>query len=155
MGNKMHLADRVAAGPDLLWRLEREIALLEIRHPGGFAVRLHVLGDFFSVEYVQFWERMLQQHHALNVWGYSARHDKDDPIAAALFALVQRQWDRFAVRFSNVPMSFALPATTTVEHPLQVPPGSVLCPEQTGRTESCSTCALCWGSTRRVTFLQH
>lgn len=38
-GNKMHLADRVAAGPDLLWRLEREIALLEIRHPGGFAVR--------------------------------------------------------------------------------------------------------------------
>lgn len=155
MGNKMNWADRVAAGPDLLWRLEREIALLEIRHPRGFCARLHILGDFFSAEYVQFWERMLEQHPALHVWGYSARHDKDDPIAAALFALVQKQWDRFAIRFSNAPVPFALPATITVEHPLQVPPDAILCPEQTARTESCSTCAICWGSKRRIAFLQH
>jgi len=155
MGNKMNWADRVATRPDLLWRLEREVALLEIRHPGGFAVRLHVLGDFFSVEYVQFWERLLELHPALHVWGYSARHDKDDPIAAALVALVKKQWSRFAVRFSNAPMPFALPATTTVEHPLQVPTGSVLCPEQIGRTESCSTCGLCWATTKRVAFIQH
>ncbi len=136
---------------NLLWRLEREVALLEIRHPGGFAVRLHVLGDFFSVEYVQFWERLLERHPVLHVWGYSARHDMHDPIAAALAALVEKQWSRFAVRFSNAPASFALPATTTVEHPLQVPTGSVLCPEQTGKTESCSTRTrrrLCWATTR-------
>src|SRR5438105_3919896 len=30
-GNKMHFADRVDAGPDLFWRLEREIPLLEAR----------------------------------------------------------------------------------------------------------------------------
>ena len=117
MGNSMHLAQRMQSGPDLEWRLEREIALLDIEHPGGFVVRLHILGDFYSVGYVQMWTRLLDQHPALHVFGYTARHDAGDPIAVALIELVKRQWDRFAVRFSNA--QFA-PATITVEHPLQV-----------------------------------
>ena len=36
----------------LPWRLEREVALLDIDHPNGFAVRPHNLGDFYSVRYV-------------------------------------------------------------------------------------------------------
>ena len=48
-GNGTHLADRIAAGANLEWRLEREVALLDIDHPRGFVVRLHVLGDFYSV----------------------------------------------------------------------------------------------------------
>jgi hypothetical protein len=153
MGNKMQWADRVQAGADLEWRLEREVVLLAAEHPDGFCVRLHVLGDFYSIEYVALWARLLEQHLPLHIWGYTARHDEDDPIAAALTALVARKWDRFAIRFSNA--SFAVPATITVEHPLQVPAGSVLCPEQTGRTESCSTCAVCWATEKRVAFLQH
>jgi hypothetical protein len=156
MGNKMHWSERMQAGPNLEWRLEREIALLDIEHPRGFCVRLHVLGDFYSIEYVELWARLLEQHPALHIWGYSARHDKDDPIAAALVALVERQWGRFAMRFSNAPVPFATPATITVEHPFQVPDdGTILCPEQVGKTESCSTCGLCWQSRRRLAFLQH
>ncbi len=155
-GNKMQFADRVQAGPDLEWRLVREVALLEARHPNGFAVRLHNLGDFYSVEYVELWRRLLERHSALHIWGYTARWQvKDDPIAAALADIVGKKWNRFAVRLSNAPPSLRVPKTITVEHPKQVPEDAVLCPEQIGKTESCSTCAFCWQSKRRVAFLQH
>ncbi len=155
-GNKMQWADRVQAGPDLEWRLEREVALLEAYHPDGFAVRLHVLGDFYSVGYVELWGRFLERHSALHVWGYTARWQvQDDPIAEALASLVKRHWERFAIRFSNAPFSYEACSTISIEHPYQVPDDAILCPEQVGKTESCSTCALCWQSKRRVAFLQH
>jgi hypothetical protein len=75
----------------------------------------------------------------------------NDPIAAALASL--GHWDRFAMRFSNAPLETR--STISVEHPYQVPPDAILCPEQIGRTESCSTCGLCWQSERRIAFLQH
>jgi hypothetical protein len=154
-GNKMQYADRVQAGADLEWRLEREVALLEARYPNGFAVRLHNLGDFYSVQYVALWRQLLERHRALHIWGYSARWQvKDDPIAAALVALAAKKWSRLAVRFSNAPPLLKVPVTITVEHPKQVPADAILCPEQVGRMESCSTCALCWQSKRRVAFLQ-
>jgi hypothetical protein len=154
-GNVMIFSERFEAGSDLEWRLEREVALLDIDHPQGFAVRLHNLGDFYSVGYVGLWRRLLERHPALHVWGYSARWQvKDDPIAAALARLAcDAGWDRFAMRFSNAPSETR--STVTIEHPYQVPPDAVLCPEQVGKTESCSTCALCWQSERRVAFIQH
>jgi hypothetical protein len=152
-GNKMHFAERIQGGPDLEWRLEREVALLDIDHPNGFAVRLHNLGDFYSVRYVSLWRRLLARHSALHVWGYTARWRQDDPIASALTSLVEGRWDRFAVRFSNAPSQMR--STISVEHPYQVPHDAILCPEQIGRTESCSTCGLCWQSERRIAFLQH
>jgi hypothetical protein len=155
-GNHMQWAERVQAGPELERRLERDVALLEIYHPGVFAVRLHVLGDFYSVAYVELWRTLLERHPALHVFGFSARWDAaDDPIAAALVALVEQQWDRFAVRFSNAPTPFAVPATISIEHPFQKPADAIICPEQVGKSESCSTCGFCWHSTRRIAFIQH
>jgi hypothetical protein len=113
------------------------------------------LGDFYSVEYVELWRTLLGLHPGLHVWGYTARHDKSDPIAAALVALVQDWPDRFAMRFSNTPHQFEAPSTISIEHPFQKPADAILCPEQIGRTESCSTCGLCWQTTRRIAFLQH
>lgn len=155
MGNKMHWADKIAAGPDLEWRLPREVALLSIDHGEGFAVRLHVLGDFYSVAYVNLWRMLLKRHPPLHVFGYTARHDEDDPIAAALISLAGFHWDRFAMRFSNAPFPFDVPSTISVERPYQLPPDAILCPEQIGKTESCSTCGLCWQTKRRIDFLQH
>ena len=153
-GNKMRWADRVGAGADLEWRLEREVALLDIDHPRGFVVRLHVLGDFYSVRYVELWRKLLGRHPALNVYGYSARHDTGDPIATALASLAaDTGWDRFAMRFSNAPRSTR--STVSVEHPYQAPRDAIVCPEQIGRTESCSTCGLCWQSEKRIAFVQH
>jgi hypothetical protein len=135
--------------------LQREVALLDIEHPRGFVIRLHVLGDFYSVAYVNFWRTLIERHPALHVFGYTARHDKSDPIASALIALAHDCSNRFAMRFSNAPYPFDAPSTISIEHPYQKPSDAVVCPEQIWRTESCSTCALCWQSTRRVAFIQH
>jgi hypothetical protein len=139
------------AGPELQWKLEREVALLSIDHQ-NFCVRLHGMGDFYSAAYVELWRTLLERHPGLHVFGYTARWD--DAIADALRSLARDAgWSRFAMRFSNAPM--ATRSTVTIESVRQKPADSTVCPEQTGRTESCSTCALCWHSKRRVAFLQH
>ena len=153
-GNHMHFAKRVRHGAELEERLGHELALLQSRHPRGFAVRLHVLGDFYSPEYVAVWARFLDQFPGLHVFGFTARIDgRNDPIARALVLLAMKRWDRFAIRFSNALIDQC--STVTVEHPRQVPADAVLCPQQVGKTNSCATCALCWQSRRRIAFLQH
>jgi len=155
-GNHMHRSHRMQHGADLERRLEIEVARRADDHPLGFAVRLHVLGDFYSVEYVGLWRQLLERHPALHIWGYTARWDVvNDPIAAALVALTQQHPDRFAMRFSNAPAPFAVPTTISVEHPFQVPDDATLCPQEVDKTESCSTCALCWHSRERIAFIQH
>lgn len=154
-GNKMPFAHRMDhTAPEFELALVRNVTKLAREHPRGFVVRLHVLGDFYSVRYVQLWQSMLETFPCLNVFGYSARWDTErDEIAAALVPLVLSHWDRFAVRFSNAPVDEC--STVSIEHPIQKPADAIVCPEQSGRTESCSTCALCWQSKRRVAFIQH
>lgn len=154
-GNNMHHAKRVRHGPEFEERLALELALLQSRYPRGFAIRLHVLGDFYSVEYVRLWESFLARFPAMFVFGFSARWRRDDPIAVALVDLVLREWDegRFRVRFSDAPVDEC--STVSIEHPRQAPADAIICPAQTGRTESCGTCGLCWHTKRRIAFLQH
>jgi hypothetical protein len=149
--NHMQWMQRMEAGPDLEWKLAREVALLSIDH-AKFVVRLHGAGDFYSVAYVELWRAMLERHEGLRVFGYTAR--ADDAIADSLRSLARDAgWSRFAMRFSN--SGEATRSTVTIESVRQKPTGAVVCPEQTGQTESCSTCAVCWSSERRVAFLQH
>lgn len=150
-GNNMHYSRRIIASSafeDALWK---EIHVLDGKHPGGFVVRLHVLGDFYSLEYVELWERALAAFPALRVFGYTARHHRDEPIGRALFALARRQWDRFAMRFSGQGLD-QLGAEI-------VEPGAatqhVVCPMQTGRTDCCSTCGFCWQGRKTVAFYEH
>jgi hypothetical protein len=152
----MRLAQRMPQGAELEQRLPHEVARLAKKHPRGFAVRLHVIGDFYSVKYVQLWRQLLERHPALRIWGYTARIDADDPIAAALLAWSrQDNWDRFRMRFSHAPLSLGVPTTKTVEHPLQVPADATLCPYEIELTKDCSRCALCWHSKERIAFMQH
>src|SRR6185437_6327834 len=72
-GNRMDRAHRMRPGPELEARLAAEVKILDIRHGKGFVVRLHVLGDFYSPEYVELWRRLLRQYPTLHVWGYTAR----------------------------------------------------------------------------------
>ena len=152
-GNKMQYAQRMSSGADLEWRLRREVAGLALDHKRGFAVRLHNLGDFYSVEYVQMWRELLDRYEPLHVFGYSARWHLSDPVARELADVVARHWDRFAVRFSNAPGETR--NTITIAKPNKRPEDAILCPEQVGKTESCSTCGLCWSTDRRIAFLRH
>jgi hypothetical protein len=91
----------------------------------------------------------------LHAFGMTARVDRSDPIGAALLDPVRDYPDRFCVRFSNAPQPFEAPSTVSIEHPFQKPPDAIICPQEMARTESYSTCGLCWQTTRRIAFLQH
>lgn len=148
-GNGMQAAERIVAGADLEAALWRELGELDRAHPGGFLVRLHVLGDFYSLDYVALWERALASFPALNVFGYTARLP-DTPIGAALWALAGGNWPRFAVRFSGM-----RGATMAAQIAPDADPMAITCPAQLGLTDCCATCALCWQSDRSIAFRRH
>ena len=58
-GNNMPFAHRFEGNNKLMLRLENEIKLLSKKHEQGILIRLHVVGDFFSVKYVRFWKKLL------------------------------------------------------------------------------------------------
>jgi hypothetical protein len=71
-GNNMQAAERIVAGPELEAALSTELSLLQTRHPGGFMVRLHILGDFYSEGYVRFWTSALGRFPALHIFGFTS-----------------------------------------------------------------------------------
>jgi hypothetical protein len=154
-GNNMVNALRFQHGRALEDAIERDIGVLAARHPEGFMVRLHVLGDFYSIDYVGMWRRLLQRFKMLRVFGYSARDRFNDPIGRALLETRQEfggVTGRFAIRFSNVG---EVGEAIVIEAAAQVPFGFVVCPEQMNATATCSTCGLCWTMQKGVAFLQH
>lgn len=164
-GNAMHMARRHDhRDPDFLVLLEMELTALAGKHPFGFAVRLHTLGDFYSVEYVEFWERMLDELPSLHVFGYTAnRALADDETECAIGAEIEEMnvafKQRCFIRFSGEP---GAGGTRVFETP---PPagsaegaGIIMCPAQTGESTACATCALCWSESawdKCVGFLKH
>lgn len=149
-GNNMNWAERIVAGGDLEAQLERELDQLSALHPAGFAVRLHVLGDFYSMAYVYLWERALERIPGLRIFGFTARHPVADPIGRRLYFLSKRLWDRFAVRFSNRGLPSRGAELLDGESTDAIP-----CPAQTGATDCCATCGLCWATTRNIGFARH
>jgi hypothetical protein len=118
----------------------------------GILVRLHALGDFFSVDYVWFWRRMLTTYDRLAVYGYTARLP-GTPIGDAIGYLMRDFGPRFAMRYSDGGM--ASNCTVSVKAADLAPPDATVCPEQTGKTLACATCGLCWHSSRNVAFVEH
>lgn len=152
-GNNMPWSIRHPADETLIDKLSVELQALQDRYPSGFVVRAHILGDFYSVEYVKHWEAWLDQFPALNVFGYTAR-PAGDPIGDALRILIIRRWDRFAIRSSGAVLS-GIAGSVVIKKAEDLTPGSILCPAQTDKTACCATCAFCWSSPKTVAFLQH
>jgi hypothetical protein len=150
-GGNMQWAPRIQPDDTLIPRLADEIWMLAIKHPRGFVVRLHVLGDFFSTDYTAAWAGFLRDNAALHVFGYTARaHDSDN---GAQISFMNRRWpDRCVIRFSGQPK--ARPAAVTVTRDDEAG-AAIVCPAQTGRTACCGTCALCWSTDRTIAFLRH
>jgi hypothetical protein len=150
-GNNMHLAERVIPDSDFEDVLWLELEALNRKHPAGYLVRLHVLGDFYSEDYVSLWRRALRAFPALHVFGYTARDGRADPIGRMLMVTATVHWDRFALRFSGRHQPHL--GAVTIEKGAASP--FITCPAQQGRTECCGTCALCWQSTRTIAFERH
>ena len=159
-GNNMPFAHRYKnANIDLF--LEKEIESLMEKHKEGIVIRLHVLGDFYSVSYVDFWEEMLLRHPKLCIFGYTAR--KGDNIAHAIWLLNKRFSDRFVIRHSgnqeagetqsNSQAPFQEDWSYAAEESFEG--ASFDCPEQTGALKDCASCGLCWTTKKTVRFTTH
>jgi hypothetical protein len=154
-GDNMPFAKRYTPGPALLAAIDHDVQRLSKTHPAGFVVRLHVLGDFYSVDYVQHWATLLKTVPALRLFGYT-HWPADHPIGAAVSSLVQDCADRAAFRRSDgFDQSDPLPVAITVGRDAPAAPGTIVCPEQTGQTLSCTTCGLCMNTTTSVSFRDH
>lgn len=153
-GNNMQFAKRYRHGKELEGALSRDLYTLHRRYSKGFVIRLHVLGDFYSMTYIDRWEQWLVRYPGLRVFGYTA-WPATDPRGARLAQLRDRYWDRFAIRTSGAKEG---PRTTVFRDDMLAPlrePGAIVCPVQLGKTASCGTCALCWSTKKSIAFIEH
>lgn len=154
MGNSMPFARRHRVGREFEERLEIELMVKNAVHFDGFVVRLHVLGDFYSVHYVRLWERWLRRFPALRVFGFTARLP-GTRIGDAVRRLREAEWERFAIRFSRPRSSDGHREAVTIG-PGESQGDAILCPAQAHQTAACVTCGLCWSAPERtIAFRAH
>ncbi len=155
-GNAMPFAKRIAHGQHLETGLDRELRFLNQRYPTGFVVRLHMLGDFYSTNYVDRWRWWLSRYKALHVFGYTA-WQPDTPIGKAVALLSRAHWDRFAIRLSSARIGRGRAVVVETAEQARII-GATVCPAQSGATRSCATCGLCWSAAfydRTIAFVRH
>jgi hypothetical protein len=159
-GNNMHYARRHQAGPALESRLAMELQRLDQKHPLGFVVRLHVLGDFYSTEYVRFWALQMRKYTTMKLFGFTAHHSESD-IGWSVGFLNWLFRDRCFIRFSRglAPDPSAPLTAETIWRKPDTPVrhnGGTVCPAQTDRTDCCGTCTLCWSpNAPHIVFIGH
>lgn len=151
-GNGSNWARRIRHGRALEERLWDELAVKQAMHPAGFVVRLHVLGDFYSEDYAEFWAEALEAYPALHVFGYTA-HPPASPIGTIIAELLGLHPDRWRMRFSG----HDGPTDGAVVVDRAEDTGHLVCPAQlddSGR-RCCANCSLCWATDRTIAFLRH
>lgn len=158
-GDAMHWARRHEHGPELERRLAEEVAAKAAEHPEGFVIRLHVLGDFYSVAYVHHWRDLLHQHKELHVWGYTARSRKHDPEIAFLIEGMNHYYrDRWVIRFSSKDVKSGGATVFKSQSNAELHTNVIVCPAELHKSECCATCGLCWSVNARektIAFIEH
>ncbi len=157
-GNGMQMARRHRIGDMELFAtfLEDEIRDILETEP-GLLVRLHVLGDFPSAEYLGLWADLLEDHPTLACYGYTHWPEASE-IGIAVQAVKSRFPDRFRIRWSQDKPG---PDTAIVINEIPAGPrfnGALVCPAQTDATACCASCGMCWeGATKKETiaFIKH
>ena len=69
-GNNVGMAHRFKANQALMDKMEIQLEAMAKKNPLGFVIRLHILGDFWSVAYVRWWERMIQIYTNMKICKY-------------------------------------------------------------------------------------
>ena len=153
-GNNMPFAHRYDVNTDLCPAIHTAINRLRHKHPAGIVIRLHVLGDFYSPEYVMFWRHMLDFWPNLCLFGYTARWGDD---TQEQIDIMNKEYpNRCVIRYSrNMEYDETLSTRFAADETFNGP--AFTCPEQTGRSDSCAACGACWseGASRTVRFLSH
>lgn len=162
-GNGMQLARRHRIGdPEVFYDRVTEELHQHLQSYPDVLVRLHVLGDFPSVDYVAFWKEILDDMPGVAVYGYTHRTARSwggDDIGDAIEAVKDAHPDRFRIRWST-PASRpdGTVVISNVPHGARSGGNEIVCPAQRDTSECCATCALCWeraASTECIAFIKH
>ena len=174
-GNNMMNAIRYQANESLIEQIESDLAYYQAKYPKGFLVRLHVLGDFYSVAYVAQWAKWLGMFPALHVYGYTANQfdaidSNERAIGQAILSLRMACGIRFAVRFSGSYTDEFAALSADDDRALQLlnDKQAFVCPTQISKetgnlakkdeetlVSDCGACGLCWQASKPVVFLTH
>lgn len=151
-GNGMPYAVRFRVDDALYAKLTVELEALSVAHQNGFSVRLHSLGDFGDVRYVQFWLDALRGLPGIHAFGFTAW--SRDTEVGSLIEAESRRWDRFRIRFSG---DIGSRGATVTEPPVWGrTPAGVVCPAQAEHSDiSCGSCGFCVTSEEPVVFARH
>ena len=155
-GNGMQFSKRHEAGIDLENLLFIEVRDLLKKHE-KIAIRLHVLGDFYSKQYVDVWAHMMKRFPGLHVFGFTARDRLDPIIGFGIHALNLLYPDRWVIRWSGSSDKMGSRVFDYVPEG-NTEKGSFMCPAQTGKAECCGSCGLCWSEKMKphpVGFVLH
>jgi len=142
-------------------------------------LRLHVSGDFDSLDYVQNWIERMTERPDVTMWVYTRSWRVPELLPALevlralpnvqMFASMdesipempplgwRRAWIDGDVR-GGTPQQVAAHAEDPVTHNLATLDGgaSYVCPEETKRQPNCEACGYCFKGTKNdVTFLRH
>ena len=153
-GNNMPFATRYKADKHLIPTMHNELIALQKKHPNGFLVRLHILGDFYSVDYVNQWAQWLDMFPALNVYGYTERK-RNTTIGKLVNAMISPRWQVRTSGDINSPTMTALSGDNPLAMLKVKHKQAFICPVQLNKVDSCGTCGLCWQALKPVIFLTH
>ena len=157
-GNSMHYARRFAPGQALEDQLRHEIDMACEKNV-RVLIRLHVLGDFYSFDYLKLWAEMLDTYDNLYVFGFTA-WKTDTEIGAGISRLRAVYPRRFMIRHSGAAGpwgSFTIPFPTDQK----TIGDAIVCPEQldsmsgSKKARHCGNCGVCWSTDRAVAFVEH
>jgi len=153
-GDNMPFAHRFDhTDPNFISYLEHQLSSLNDKHPEGFVVRLHVLGDFYSGQYIVQWQLWLHQFKNMHVFGYT-HHTYTSQLGCMISNVNRLHRDRCRVRFSDDWDTEFSAHVIDASDSAYVEQG-IICPEQLDKTDSCASCGYCWSSDNPITFIEH
>lgn len=156
-GNGMQWARRFRHGPELIDQLDLELHELCSRHE-LVLIRLHILGDFWSMTYARQWANWLERYSNLHVFGFTAWPPESE-IGAVLGLVRDRYSTRFMIRNSDRTGRWGS-FTITDPQPEKTIGEAIVCPEQMDangprKGVHCGSCAACWSTDRPIVFIRH
>jgi len=155
-GNSMQWSRRWRAGPALEARIRQDVGDLCRLHD-RVLIRLHVLGDFYSREYVQMWGLLIERFINLHIFGFTA-WPRDSNIGQAIVSASHLR--RFNIRHSG---TCGAMGSFTIDFPTARKRigDAIVCPEQldamngSPRGVHCGNCGVCWSTDRAIVFIEH
>lgn len=159
-GNNMNWSKRYQPSTLFEIALWHNLEKLQSNHHRGFVVRLHILGDFYSLGYVRLWATAMKTFPALRVFGYTARQQQSE-IGRAVLEIGKNYPERWKVRRSvPSPVTYegeAIPVSSSGDK-TALHKDVIVCPAQIDKTSACSTCGLCWADAswgKAIAFINH